>query len=67
MAMLKIGDKVKYNPEFLRSTGLYRDFAKERGVIVHITHLSAVQLCEIEWLSKDTPRKVIAPNLRKVK
>ena len=65
---MKIGDRVRYKASFLRSIGAYTgDLPHARGVVVGLQKLGDNVLVEIEWGNENIPRKVLAPNLEKIR
>ena len=65
---LKIGDKVAYSAQWLKSTGQYTgDICFARGVILSFTELSKeCILAEVDWSSEDFPKRVNVKNLARV-
>lgn len=68
MTKLKIGDKVAYSIQWLKSTGQsHSEIAHARGVITGLTELSKeCVLANIEWGNDDYPKRVNVNNLAKV-
>ncbi len=67
-----VGDRVAYNVNFLRSTGMLTgDFPRLRGTVKETQAFGSVQLCTIAWDNFFMPSeyhddglgRVIAPNL----
>lgn len=63
---MKVGQKVAYSVQFLRSIGMsHSEMARARGVITAIIPLGSTKLAEIEW-NCDMPKRVNIANLAKV-
>ncbi len=65
----KVGDKVAYTVQFLRSIGMsHTEMSHARGNVINVHVFGSQQtprLIEINWSDKglDLPSKVLAPNL----
>jgi len=61
---MKIGDKVAYSVQFLRSIGSsHSNLARARGVIVGLQPFGTQTLVTVDWGDPEIPDKVLAPNL----
>ena len=67
----KVGDKVAYSAQSLRSTGQYTgDVPHARGVVKSLKKIGrsedAVVLVEVDWGDAELPQRVAAANLAHV-
>jgi hypothetical protein len=63
---ISVGDKVRYSPAFLRSTGQYTgDIPHARGTVVALKLFGNVTLATIDWANPEIPAKVLTSNLEK--
>lgn len=64
---IKVGDKVRYKSEFLRSTGQYTgDIPFARGTIKEIKKYSGdFAIALIDWQNENVPARVNIGNLEK--
>ena len=69
MVQLKVGDKVQYSTQFLRSTGEYTgNVPKAKGVVKKLTSIGSNRhMAEVDWDLKDVPKKILTTNLSKIK
>lgn len=65
---MKIGDKVAYSVQFLKSIGMSHSYlAAARGTVKNINKLSSnFTLVEVDWQDPDIPAKINIKNLAKV-
>ena len=64
---IKIGDKVAYSVQFLRSIGeVTGELPAARGVVTDIKKLGQRELVSVDWGDENIPGKVISGNLAKV-
>lgn len=67
MANIKVGDRVQYSRNWLRSTGNYTGrlpFAK--GIVTSIKNYGGLELATINWGDPDIPERVNIKNLHKI-
>lgn len=62
---MKIGNKVAYSVQFLKSIGMsHGEMAHARGEVVELIKLGSITLAKIKWLNgADMPEKVNIANL----
>lgn len=67
MSRLKIGDKIAYSVQFLRSIGMsHSDIARARGIITSLRTVGETILAEIDWHDEEIPARVNVKNLTRV-
>ena len=69
---IRVGDKVKYSAEWLRSVGMYSgDMCFVRGkvyaIITYGSGSSLRRIAKIQWDFADMPEKVNVANLTRIK
>ena len=61
---MKVGQRVKYSDNFLRSIGMYHsDMRRARGVVQEVTECGPVKLATMIWNVSDLPARVNVRNL----
>jgi len=61
---IKVGDRVAYSRQFLRSIGCYTgDMPHARGTVTGLVQVGSVTLADIDWNLPDLPARVIEKNL----
>ncbi len=64
---VKVGDKVMYSRQWLRSTGQFTgDICFAKGTVKALQALGEVMLAVIDWDGADLPEKVNVKNLSRV-
>ena len=64
MAQIKIGDRVAYSAQWLRSIGCCTgDLPAARGVVTAIQQLGSLQLATVDWGTDEIPARAAVCNL----
>ena len=67
IAAIKVGDRVCYSRQFLRSTGqMMGDVPFARGEVTALIPLGGMTLAAITWDKPDLPERVSVANLSRV-
>jgi hypothetical protein len=67
IAAIKVGDRVCYSRQFLRSTGqVTGDIPFARGEVTELIALGSMTLAAIAWDQPDLPPRVAVANLARV-
>ena len=60
----KVGDRVAYTVQWLRSTGMsHSELSHARGEVIGITRLGERALIEVKWTVNDLPNRILDANL----